>query len=428
MIPNSEGNLSIRNARIFDGESAVLVEGSIIVRDGRITAIGDAEAGGGAGSAVETVVDAGGRVVIPGLIDAHFHAYALSLTSAVNETGPLSYSALAGARRLEAALVRGFTSVRDVAGGDVGLATAIEEGLYPGPRYFFTGPALSQTGGHGDIRAANDGSCFHGGHMCEVVDGVEDLLLAVRHRFRTGATAIKLMTSGGVISPVDPIRVPQYSAAEIQVVTEEASRRGSYATAHAYSPEAIRHSVLNGVRCIEHGNLLDVETARLMAEHDVYLVPTLVTYDAMGRRGSEIGLTEVGAAKNQEVLAAGKKAVTLARDAGVRIGFGTDLMGELEDEQLAGLRLQCEVLGVYDALRSATSTNAALLRREDLGRIEEGACADLVILDGDPFEEPSVLWDGSRNRTVIKAGRVVPSGGVPAGPAMVDQAYSGASA
>ena len=252
--------------------------------------------------------------------------------------------------------------------------------------------------------------------MCEVVDGVEDLLLAVRHRFRTGATAIKLMTSGGVISPVDPIRVPQYSAAEIRVVTEEAARRGSYATAHAYSPEAIRHSVLNGVRCIEHGNLLDAETARLMAEHDVCLVPTLVTYDAMGRRGTEIGLTEVGAAKDQEVLAAGKNAVTLARDAGVRIGFGTDLMGELEDEQLAGLRLQCEVLGVYEALRSATSTNAALLRREDLGRIAEGACADLVILDGDPFEDPSVLWDGSRNRTVIKAGRVASSSGLSAMP------------
>jgi imidazolonepropionase-like amidohydrolase len=423
MIPNSQGNLTIRNARIFDGESPGLVEGSITVRDGRITAVGSTEEGSGARPGAGTVLDARGRVVIPGLIDAHFHAYALSLTSAVNETGPLSYSALAGARRLEAALLRGFTSVRDVAGGDVGLATAIEEGLCPGPRYFFTGPALSQTGGHGDIRAANDGSCFHGGHMCQVVDGVEDLLLAVRHRFRTGATAIKLMTSGGVISPVDPIRVPQYSAAEIRVVTEEASRRGSYATAHAYSPEAIRHSVLNGVRCIEHGNLLDAETARLMAEHDVYLVPTLVTYDAMGRRGAEIGLTEVGAAKNQEVLAAGKNAVTLARAAGVRIGFGTDLMGELEDEQLAGLRLQCEVLGVYEALRSATSTNAALLRREDLGRIEEGVCADLVILDGDPFEEPSVLWDGSRNRTVIKAGRIASSSGLPAIPNVPSELY-----
>ncbi|MEZ2388086.1 amidohydrolase family protein [bacterium RCC_150] len=395
------GSLTIRNALIFDGESPDLVEGSINIRDGRITAVGrDVETAG-------VVLDAGGRTVIPGLIDAHFHAYALSLTSARNETGPLSYSALAGARRLAAALLRGFTTVRDVAGGDVGLANALEEGLFPGPRYFFTGPALSQTGGHGDIRASNDGSCFHGGHMCEVVDGVEDLLRAVRHRFRTGATAVKLMTSGGVISPVDPIRVPQYSAAEIRVVTEEASRRGSYATAHAYSPEAIRHSVLNGVRCIEHGNLLDAETAQLMAEHEAFLVPTLVTYDAMYRRGTEIGLTDVGAAKNREVLKSGKDAVKLAQATGVRIGFGSDLMGELEDEQLAGLRLQCEVLGVYEALRSATSTNAALLRRDDLGRIAEGACADLLVLDDDPFNEPSILWDESKTRTVIKDGHIV---------------------
>jgi imidazolonepropionase-like amidohydrolase len=395
------GTLTIRNALIFDGEARNLIEGSITVREGRITKVGrDVEEAG-------KIVDADGRTVIPGLIDAHFHAYALSLTAAKNETGPLSYSALAGARRLEAALNRGFTSVRDVAGGDIGLANAIDEGLYAGPRYFFTGPALSQTGGHGDIRAADDGGCFHGGHMCEVVDGADELLRAVRNRFRTGATAIKLMTSGGVISPVDPIRVPQYSSAEIRTVTEEASRRGSYATAHAYSPEAIRHSVLNGVRCIEHGNLLDAETARLMADNEVYLVPTLATYDAMARRGEEIGLTEIGAAKNREVLDAGRNAVVLARDAGVRIGFGTDLMGELEDEQLAGLRLQCEALGVYDALRSATSTNAALLRRDDLGRIAEGALGDLVILDGNPVDEPPVLWDESRTRMVIKAGQVI---------------------
>ncbi|MGO4587727.1 amidohydrolase family protein [Paenarthrobacter sp. 2TAF44] len=400
----TSGILTVRNALIFDGESPDLFEGSISIRDGRITAIGREV------DETDVVLDAGGRTVIPGLIDAHFHAYALSLTSARNETGPLSYSALAGARRLAAALLRGFTAVRDVAGGDIGLANAIEEGLYPGPRYFFTGPALSQTGGHGDIRAANDGGCFHGGHMCEVVDGVDDLLQAVRHRFRTGASAIKLMTSGGVVSPVDPIRIPQYSAEEIRTVTEEASRRGSYATAHAYSPEAIRHSVLNGVRCIEHGNLLDAETARLMADNDVYLVPTLVTYEAMDRRGEEVGLTKVGAEKNREVLEAGRNAVALARDAGVRIGFGTDLMGELEDEQLAGLRLQCEVLGVYAALRSATSTNAALLRRGDLGRIAQGSCADLVVLDGNPFHEPSVLWDESRTRTVIKDGQIISAG------------------
>lgn len=406
----SKTELTIHNARIFDGESPQLREGSIRVVDGVITDIGSVATEDNAAAAdasAGATIDAGGRVVIPGLIDAHFHAYAISLVGIKNEVGPLSYSALAGAQRLSSALRRGFTTVRDVAGGDIGMADAMSQGLYSGPRYLFTGPALSQTGGHGDPRVAQEMTCFHGGHVCEVVDGADDLLVAVRERFRTGSHAIKLMTSGGVISPVDPIRVPQYSAEEVQVVTREAARRGSYVAAHAYSPEAIRHSVLNGVRSIEHGNLLDVETAELMAEHDAFLVPTLVTYDAMDRRGAEVGLTEVGLAKNREVLQAGKAAIELAQAAGVAIGFGTDLMGELENEQLQGLRLQIEVMGVLETLRSATSVNARLLQREDIGRAVKGARADLVVLDGNPFDDPSLLWDERRPRIVILGGKVI---------------------
>ena len=400
--------LTIRNARIFDGESSQLRNGSIRVVDGVITDI-DSDARTqhtSADASTGTTIDAGGRVVIPGLIDAHFHAYAISLIGIKNEVGPLSYSALAGARRLSSALRRGFTTVRDVAGGDIGMADALSQGLYPGPRYLFTGPALSQTGGHGDPRVAQELTCFHGGHMCEVVDGTADLLVAVRERFRTGSHAIKLMTSGGVISPTDPIRVPQYSTEEIRVVTREAARRGSYVAAHAYSPEAIRHAVLNGVRSIEHGNLLDMETAELMAQRNAFLVPTLATYDAMDRRGAEVGLTGVGLAKNKEVLQAGKAAIELARSAGVAIGFGTDLMGELEDEQLQGLQLQAEVLGVLETLRSATSVNAQLLQLDDIGRVAMGARADLVVLDGNPFGDPSLLWDERRPRIVILGGKV----------------------
>jgi imidazolonepropionase-like amidohydrolase len=394
------GSLTIVNALIFDGVSADLAEGSVRIADGVIFETGDVRPAAPDGE----VIDAAGRTVIPGLIDAHFHAYAAGLDMLGIEASGLSYLALAAARRLAAALGRGFTTVRDVAGGDAGLARAIADGLIQSPRYLFTGPALSQTGGHGDPRPADLDLHTCGAHLCEVVDGVDALRKAVRDRLRRGAHAIKVMTSGGVISPTDPIRVPQYSADEVRAVTEEATRRGSYVAAHAYSPEAIVHSVSNGVRSIEHGNLLDEHTASVMADAGAFLVPTLATYDAMERRGAGLGLSPVSQAKNREVLDAGRHAVQIARAAGVRIGFGTDLMGPLEDEQLHGLRLQCEVEGPLAVLRSATSVNADLLGRTDLGRVAAGAAADLVILDGNPLEQPSVLWAGPERRTVIKAG------------------------
>ncbi|HLI41985.1 MAG TPA: amidohydrolase family protein [Streptosporangiaceae bacterium] len=388
-------NLTIVNALIFDGTTADLAEGSVRIADGVIVETGEVRPG-------DAVLDARGGTVIPGLIDAHFHAYAAGLDPLAIEAGSLSYLALAAARRLAAALGRGFTTVREVAGGDAGLARAIGEKLIRSPRYLFTGPALSQTGGHGDPRPADWGLQPCGPHMCEVVDGADALRAAVRERFRQGAHAIKVMASGGVLSPTDPIRVPQYSAEEIRAVTDEAARRGSYVAAHAYSAEAIVHAVGNGVRSVEHGNLLDERSAALMAASGAFLVPTLVTYDAMERRGAALGLPSAAQAKNREVLDAGRQAVGIARAAGVPIGFGTDLIGPLEDEQLHGLRLHAELEGPLAALRSATSVNADLLGRADLGRVAAGAAADLVILDGNPLQRPSVLWAGPR--TVIQAG------------------------
>ncbi|MEU2615237.1 amidohydrolase family protein [Micromonospora sp. NPDC007271] len=393
--------LSVVNAAIFDGMSAELTEGAVHIHDGVIVAVdGSARPAG-------QVIDARGGTVIPGLIDAHFHAYGTELDLLALESSPLSYLSLVGARRLAAALRRGFTTVRDVAGGDPGLARAIGEGLIAAPRYLYTGPALSQTGGHGDPRPGDLDLCAGGAHLAEIVDGVDALRRAVRDRFRQGAHAIKIMASGGVVSLTDPIRVPQYSAAEIRAVTDEATRRGSYVAAHAYSPEAIAHAVTNGVRTIEHGNLLDAPAAHLMAEHGAFLVPTLAAYDAMDRRGEQVGLTSIGQAKNREVLAAGRRAIELARAAGVPIGFGTDLMGPLEDEQLTGLRLQVEVEGALETLRSATSVNAELIGRPDLGRVAVGARADLVILPGDPFEDPSILWADPQHRTVVKDGQII---------------------
>jgi imidazolonepropionase-like amidohydrolase len=394
------GSLSIINATVFDGVSDELIDGPVYIVDGQIVAVG------GAPQPADRVLDARGRTVLPGLIDAHCHAYGIDLDMLALESRPLSYVALRAAQRLAAALSRGFTTVRDPSGGDAGLARAIAEGVIASPRYLWTGPALSQTGGHGDVRSADSDVCGCGSHTVEVVDGVDPLRRAVRDRFRRGAHAIKIMTSGGVVSLTDPIRIPQYSAEEIRAVTAEATRRGSYVAAHAYSPEAIRHAVDNGVRSIEHGNLLDADTAAAMAAAGAFLVPTLATYDAMERRGAELGMAAVSQRKNREVLEAGRKAVELARAAGVRVGFGTDLMGALEDEQLNGLRLQIEVDGPLAALRSATSVNADLLGRGDLGRIAEGCVADLLIVDGDPTADPAALWGGPDRRTVIQGGVV----------------------
>ncbi|GAA1657217.1 metal-dependent hydrolase family protein [Actinoplanes couchii] len=398
----SGGDLIVRNARIFDGHTEELTEGSIRIVDGVVREIGDVATGAG----VRTV-DARGAVVTPGLIDAHFHAYAISLESGPIEKAPRSYVALRAQHRLRDALHRGFTTVRDPAGGDAGLARAIDEGVIVSPRYFFTGAALSQTGGHGDYRGAGDDSACHDGCAVEVVDGVEALRVAVRDRFRHGAHAIKLMTSGGVVSPVDPIAVPQYSAAEITAVTDEARRRGSYVAAHAYSPEAIVHSVVNGVRSIEHGNLLDAPTARLMAEHDAVLVPTLGAYDAMDRLGAQLGLSEVAQQKNREVLHAGGDAVRYALEAGVTVGFGSDNMGDLVSEQLVGVRLIKEAVGALAALRAVTGGNSTLLGRDDLGRLAIGTAGDLVVWSGDPFTDIDVIADRDRDRTVIQNGLVV---------------------
>ena len=395
------GTLSIINAAVFDGVSDGLGDGPVYVADGRIVSVG------GPPQPADQVLDAHGGTVLPGLIDAHCHAYGISLDMMATESQPLSYVALAAARRLGRALTRGFTTVRDPAGGDAGLARAIAEKLIPSPRYLWTGAALSQTGGHGDARGPDSETCPCYAHGCEVVDGVDPLRRAVRERFRRGAHAIKIMTSGGVMSLADPIRIPQYSADEIRAVTDEAARRGSYVAAHAYSPEAIRHSIDNGVRSIEHGNLLDAQTATAMASAGAFLVPTLAAYDAMERRGEQIGMPAVSRHKNREVLEFGQQAIELARAAGVSVGFGTDLMGPLEDEQLNGLRLQAEVDGIWTALASATSVNAELIGLPDLGQVAEGCTADLLILAGNICDDPSVVWSPDSGRTIVQDGRVI---------------------
>lgn len=409
-LPRGGQHTLLRNGRFLDPATGQTIEGDmrissgVIAEIGRITSVRSAAVGVGSASAE---VDLCGATVTPGLIDAHFHAYAYGLGGIMMASRTTSFVVLNAAVRLRAALRRGFTTVRDVAGGDIGLQHAIEQGMVEAPHYLFSGKVLSQTGGHGDVRPAEHDLVAGCDHTHEVVDGVDALRRAARERLRTGAHVIKIMASGGVISPTDPLAVPQYSPEEIAVVCEEAARRGSYVAAHAYTAEAVVHAVSNGVRSIEHGNLIDSRAARVMAEHDAFLVPTLAAYDAMSRRGEVAGLTPSGRAKNAEVLGAGRQAIHLAREAGVHVGFGTDLMGELEDEQLRGIALHADVLDPLELLRSMTVVNASLIQDPGRGSLALGSPADLVAFQENPLVDVSVLWDQSRPRMVIQAGTVV---------------------
>ncbi len=378
----------VTNARIWDGRADGFSDATeVLIAGDRIAGLegGDADA----------VVDLGGRTLLPGFIDAHFHAYGTTLDVPKLEQTPLSYLAHHGARLLGDALDRGFTTVRDAGGADWGLARALSDGLIRGPRLFRAGRALSQTGGHGDSRTHHGEpcSCNSVGNLSRVVDGVEAVRLAARETLAGGADQIKIFVSGGISSPTDPIAMRQYSASEIRAIVAEARGRQTYVMAHAYTPDSILHAVRNGVRSIEHGNLLDAEAAAAMARHGAYLVPTLITYEALVSEGAEYGLPPESQAKVADVAYRGAEAVRIARAAGVAIGFGTDLLGGLHRHQLGEFRLRGAIEAPVEVLRSATSVNAALVNRTgDLGVIAPGALADFVVVDGDPLSDLGCIW------------------------------------
>jgi len=359
------------------------------------------------------VVDVAGRTLMPGLIDAHAHVYLVEVDLLRIETLPPALLVARAAARLRDMLDRGYTTVRDVAGGDWGIREAVERGLFPGPRLLVAGRAITQTGGHGDIRPRTRsvpgcGCGSGGGPMGRVADGADEVRRAVRDELRLGADQIKVMVSGGVSSEADPLEGTQLTREEIGVAVEEARAWGRYVCAHAYGADAIARAVECGVRSIEHGNLIDAPTARLMAERGAFLVPTLVTYDAMRRRGAELGLAPVSLEKNERVLQAGLRSLELARAAGVQIGFGTDLLGDLDAERSRELLIRAEVETPLEILRSATVVNARLIEREgDLGRVAPGAIADLIVVDGDPLSDLGPLVEaGARMPVVMARGRL----------------------
>ena len=359
-------------------------------------------------------IDLGTRTLMPGLIDAHIHLVLTEVNLQMLADVPLTLLAAKGSVAMRAMLERGFTTLRDTGGADWGIKAAVEQGLFVGPRLFIAGQPLSQTGGHGDFRKRTQTqtfcACCPGLYWASrVADGVPDVIKAARDELRKGADHIKLMVSGGVASQLDPLESLQYRVDEIEAAVEEATRWGTYVCAHAYSPEAIARAVRAGVRTIEHGNLIDVPTAALMAQRGAFLVPTLVTYDAMRRRGRDYGLSPYSLAKNEVVLEAGMRSLEIARNAGVKIGFGSDLLGQLQDDHCGEFMLRGEAMSAPEVIRSATLVNAEIVRQTGkLGELVPGAFADLLVVDGDPYQDLGVFRsDGGRLDGIMVDGRLV---------------------
>ncbi|TDP91037.1 metal-dependent hydrolase family protein [Labedaea rhizosphaerae] len=379
----------------------------ITLRDGRIAAL---EADDTAGLD-DAEFDGTGLFALPGLIDCHVHVNAMTadLGSIVDESP--AYVAARASQILRGMLERGFTTVRDVGGADFGLAAAVDEGIFAGPRIFFCGKALSQTGGHGDGRPRGrdmHDPAYTRPVLGRIADGVAGVRAAARDEIRRGAHHLKVMISGGCASPTDRIDSLQFSDEELRAIVDEAARAGLYCAGHAYTAAAVNRGLALGFRSIEHGNLLDETSIELFLAHDAFYVPTLITYVAQVEAGAELDIAADQLAKVDQVLDGGLRALELADRAGVKIAFGTDLLGAMHRRQCDEFRLRAKVQRPEAVLRGATTIAAELLRRDDLGVFAPGAVGDVVLARGNPLADVELLADPGRAiAAVVKDGRLV---------------------
>jgi imidazolonepropionase-like amidohydrolase len=405
-------SILFKNANLLDPLRRELLEQyDILVEDGLVKEISDRP--------IETnsarVIDVRGKTVMPGLIDLHVHVVAIELNLAKQAHMPNVLVTLRSVPILRGMLRRGFTTVRDAGGAGFAFKQAIDAGLAQGPRLFVSGRALSQTGGHGDMRTRSDHladgvcpCCVRVGALARVADGVDSVRRAAREELQMGADQIKIMASGGVASPTDPIGAFGYGEDEIRAIVEEARGRGTYVMAHAYTAEAIERAVRCGVRTIEHGNLVDARVASLMAQAGAYAVPTLVTYDALANEGEQYGLPRESIGKIARVREAGLRSLEIFKAAGVKTGFGSDLLGESQRLQSDEFRLRAQALPAADVIASATLVGAEVLGLPDkIGRLTPGAFADLLVVEGNPLQDVAcLLGQGERIPLVMKGGEV----------------------
>ncbi|MCW5621435.1 MAG: amidohydrolase family protein [Burkholderiales bacterium] len=411
----SPATVLFENVRIFDGTgSALSAPSNVLVKGNKIHRISTAPIPVDR-RADTRIIQGGGRTLMPGLIDAHWHAAMAAVPMSVLLTADIGYVNLVAGKTARETLLRGFTSVRDLSGPTFGLKRAIDEGIVDGPRIWPSGAMISQTGGHGDFRmpyevpAPRNAPLTHGEAMNGgvIADGPDEVRKRVREQLMLGASQIKLAAGGGVSSAYDPIDVTQYTEAEFRAAVEAAENWGTYVTVHAYTPRAIRMAIAGGVKCIDHGQLMDEATAKLIADNDVWLSiqPFLDNAFANPQRSPE------ARAKQLQVFAGTDNAYELARKYKIKTAWGTDILFDPKMASTQGAQLATLVRWYTPAevLKMATSTNAELLALSGprnpypgrLGVVEEGALADLILVDGDPIADIQLITDPDKNFVVI---------------------------
>jgi imidazolonepropionase-like amidohydrolase len=413
--PASAQPTLFQNVRIFDGRSAALsAPSNVLVRGNTIARISASPITVEADANVR-VIAANGRVLMPGLIDAHWHAFMAATPQMLLMTADSNYLHLLAARQAAATLMRGFTTIRDLGGPVFGLKRAIDEGVIAGPRIYPSGAFISQTSGHGDFRFAFELPRVTGGPLSHseiegvaaIADSPDEVRLRAREQLRQGASQIKLMAGGGVASPYNPIESTQYTEPEIRAAVEAADNWGTYVTVHAYTPRAIQQAIAAGVKCIEHGQLIDEPTAKLLADNGIWwsLQPFMDDENASPL------VNPVSQKKAQEVFAGTENAYRLAKKYKIKTAFGTDI---LFDARVAGRQgaILARMVRWYtpaDALKMATADNGELMALSGfinpypgkLGVVEEGALADLLLVDGNPLENIKLVEDPEKNFLVI---------------------------
>ena len=401
------------NARVFDGVSDELTEGiHVAVENGLIQEVSSSPIV----SRTAITIDVAGRTLMPGLIDAHVHVNTPTFSLFENDHMPPSLLASHAGSILVGMLRRGFTTVRDAGGADRGLWQAINRGVIKGPRLFYSGKAISQTGGHGDMRSLDHHQlCSCGGYsgtLSVVADGVDAVRRAVREELRQGAHQIKIMASGGVVSPADPVWMNQFTCDEISAAVYEAKNRRTYVMAHCHTDEAARRCAELGVRSIEHGSDIHESTAKLLVEKGAFVVPTLTVTDVLRKYRDDLDLPPMSLEKITSLYERILRAIETCERAGVKMGLGADLLGsQFHDQQGRELPLRGEVSKPINVLRSATSVNAELLQQSGrLGCIRAAACADIIVLNFDPTKSLEPFADPEVNIVlVMKDGEIVRS-------------------